>query len=366
VGIGTTTTTININSGATVLSKVAIRNDSASTTRDSEPPTLNLINDSSVTQNQMSRLAFSARSGIGAPIISADITAIYVGDSSGNGRSSDLVFGTSLQTVSQSPIERMRIASNGNVGIGTNLPTADLHLGSSTAKLRVGPTYTSGGDRDFIDILADATDTRITSINERFHIENKGGSLILNETSGNVGIGTTNPVGKLVVFGTGSSGGPSLSVNPNSSSIAAIEVIVGANSTGQDALYVYSTSTAQFNAFIRSNGNLENRNNSYGGISDIKLKENITNAKPKLNDLNKVRVVNFNFKNEETKQLGVIAQELQEIFPGMVEETEDKDREGKLLGTTTKSVKYSVFVPMLIKAVQELKEQLDELKAKVG
>ena len=37
----------------------------------------------------------------------------------------------------------------------------------------------------------------------------------------------------------------------------------------------------------------------------------------------------------------------------MVEDHKDYNEEGEDLGTVTKSVKYSVFVPMLIKAIQE-------------
>ena len=113
---------------------------------------------------------------------------------------------------------------------------------------------------------------------------------------------------------------------------------------------------------VYSNGNVVNQNGSYGAISDIKLKENITDASPKLNDLLKVKVRNYNLIGEDTKQIGVIAQELEEIFPGLIDSSIDKDKDGNYLGTTTKSVKYSVFVPMLIKEIQELKSELDELK----
>ena len=53
------------------------------------------------------------------------------------------------------------------------------------------------------------------------------------------------------------------------------------------------------------------------------------------------------------------------------EEQEVIDEEGNVtkervdLGTTTKSVKYSVFVPMLIKAMQEQQEIINDLKARI-
>lgn len=111
---------------------------------------------------------------------------------------------------------------------------------------------------------------------------------------------------------------------------------------------------------VISNGNVQNTNNSYGAISDVKLKENIVDATPKLADMMKVQIRNYNLKSDpQHKQIGVIAQELEQVFPSMVEETADTDSEGNDLGTTTKSVKYSVFVPMLIKSIQELKALVD-------
>jgi hypothetical protein len=118
---------------------------------------------------------------------------------------------------------------------------------------------------------------------------------------------------------------------------------------------------------IYGNGNVQNSNNSYGAISDVKLKENITDASPKLADLMQVRVRNYNFKSDpDHKQLGVVAQELKQIFPNMIEESPDKDAEGNDLGTTTKGVKYSVFVPMLIKAMQEQQALIESLTARLN
>jgi hypothetical protein len=115
--------------------------------------------------------------------------------------------------------------------------------------------------------------------------------------------------------------------------------------------------STQANVFIvQANGNVKNTNNSYGAISDISLKENIVDATPKLDDLMKVQIRQYNLKSDPThKQIGVIAQELETVFPSMVEEADG-----------IKGVKYSVFVPMLIKALQEQQAIIEQLKAKVG
>jgi|SRR6478736_6329353 len=118
---------------------------------------------------------------------------------------------------------------------------------------------------------------------------------------------------------------------------------------------------------IQRNGNVFNLNNAYGSLSDVKLKENITDATPKLDTLSLVRVVNYNLKADadKAKQIGMIAQELELLFPGLVEEVPDVelvDGERVLLGTATKAIKYSVFIPILVKAVQELAARVAQLE----
>jgi hypothetical protein len=127
----------------------------------------------------------------------------------------------------------------------------------------------------------------------------------------------------------------------------------------------YNVGAGAYKFRVADSGNVTNTNNSYGALSDVKLKENIVDATPKLASLQNVRIVNYNRIGSEEKELGVIAQELEQVFPALVETHIDRDREGNDLGTVTKSVKYSVFVPMLIKAVQEQQAIIESLKARL-
>ena len=76
---------------------------------------------------------------------------------------------------------------------------------------------------------------------------------------------------------------------------------------------------------VYGNGNVQNVNNSYGAISDANLKRDVTDTGPKLSKVLAMRIVNYYLKADpsNTKLLGMIAQELREISPGLVEETPD-------------------------------------------
>jgi hypothetical protein len=136
-----------------------------------------------------------------------------------------------------------------------------------------------------------------------------------------------------------------------------------ARNTTNNSFYAFGYFNRGAGAFrfrVADSGDVTNTNNSYGSISDLKLKENIVDATPKLEDLCKVKVRQYNLKSDpDRKQIGVVAQELEEVFAGLVDVTKDTDKDGNDLGTTTKQVKYSVFVPMLIKAIQELNAKVE-------
>jgi hypothetical protein len=119
--------------------------------------------------------------------------------------------------------------------------------------------------------------------------------------------------------------------------------------------------------YIRADGNLYNLNYSLGALSDSRLKENIVDASPKLEDLLKVRIVDYNLKNcPNKKYIGVVAQELEELFPALVE-TETPNAEEIENGKTTKykTVKYSCFNVMLIKALQEQQQIITNLSLRL-
>jgi hypothetical protein len=121
------------------------------------------------------------------------------------------------------------------------------------------------------------------------------------------------------------------------------------------------------NFIVLDSGDVKNTNNSYGAISDAKLKENIVDANSQWDDLKTLQVRNYNLKEGQTHtQIGLIAQEVELVSPGLVSESPDRDDEGNDLGTVTKSVNYSVLYMKAVKALQEAMERIETLEAKVA
>ena len=122
---------------------------------------------------------------------------------------------------------------------------------------------------------------------------------------------------------------------------------------------------------VYTNGNVVNTNDSYGPlVSDIKYKENIVDAGSQWDDFKAIKFRKFNFKPETGfdtfTQLGVIAQEVELVSPGLVVETPDVDENGNDLGTTTKTVKSSVLTKKALIALQEAMERIENLEAEVA
>lgn len=111
--------------------------------------------------------------------------------------------------------ERMRIDSNGNVGIGNTNPSHNLTLGSATstgttsARLKVYRGADDSGqnlEMGFNHITVTRDSNPLSSAQSTFSIKQKGSDgervAIQVDTSGNVGIGTASPICDLDIHGT--------------------------------------------------------------------------------------------------------------------------------------------------------------------
>ena len=94
---------------------------------------------------------------------------------------------------------------------------------------------------------------------------------------------------------------------------------------------------------------------SYNTSSDYRLKEDLQDFGG-LDMVSKIPVYNYKWKSDESRSYGVMAHELQEVLPNAVSGEKDAEE--------MQGVDYSKIVPLLIKSIQELKAEIEILKAK--
>jgi len=281
-------------------------------------------------------------------------------------------------------------SDNTKVGIGVTAPLATLHVVS------------------FSNTAADNTATfeapTIGSNQSHIHWGTTGdwyirsaagaGKVVLQDTGGNVGIGTASPVAKLDVRdGTGASGsGGHLQIGApianaddkiivfGDSTCALIgaapcvsigeedvdnRLVLRAGSGGfrfktggpgvsvspnaDDALYLGESSN-RWKEVWAVNGTIQ--------TSDVRLKRGIINLKYGLSQVMQLRPVSFQWKNgDNATHLGLIAQEVDAVMPEAVQKSADANAP---LG-----MNYSTLIPVLIKAIQEQQVTLDRAQAEI-
>lgn len=251
--------------------------------------------------------------------------------------------------------ERMRINASGNVGIGTSSPGSNTRLNVAGRGL-----FTSGG--------FDPSDGTASGVSISYDTGNNVGTIGAVQTGvserelrmrGNTLTFFTNGANERmridssgsVVIGATSAAGARFNVT----TAGAEDVIyVDANTAGAagTAVYVLPIRTAAtFRGGVRWNGTSV----EYNTTSDIRLKENITDADDASALIDAIQVRKFDWKETGFHQrYGFVAQELVEVAPEAVSASSDPE---EMMG-----VDYSKLVPMLVKELQSLRARVAQLE----
>jgi hypothetical protein len=153
------------------------------------------------------------------------------------------------------------------------------------------------------------------------------------------------------------------------------------NISGVASGFTTTTQNSQFNsigigtAASATVGEIRATNNITAYYSDKRLKENITNISGALEKLKLINGVTYNSNDvaesfgytDRSLQVGVIAQEIQEILPQAVKLAPfDTDyingKEFSKSGDYYLTVQYERLIPLLIEAIKELSKEIDILK----
>jgi hypothetical protein len=316
--------------------------------------------------NNTRRLSFTTASGGSSAIESVTAGAT----------DQALVFKTTFATET----EKMRITGGGNVGIGTSSPGNKLHVSATSQAdadglIRAENTATTPSS---------ATNTSLTAKNyygtsQFMQWEANGlriGSrIVTNGGAGNVIFTTGSDAermridssGNLLVGTTSDSqtSGNGVKIKPNTYGVGFPSVeVVTAGTSSSSGYTLYSTGAGAYRFYVQDSGQINATSTSIIAISDVTLKENIRDLETGLTEVMNLKPRRFDWKEEtklEAKNVaGFIAQEVEAVLPELVYDYNYNKNESK------KSLKMGDMLPTLVKAIQELKAELDVVKAELN
>ena len=276
--------------------------------------------------------------------------------------------------------EKLKIQGNGNVtfpiGPDTNRDANSIkHASNGFLYIKGGAAGTSIND--------DGEDTRMILFNNgniRFDAGTKDNAMIIEGSTGKVGIGTTSPQRPLHVNGTEgvarftstASGNNGFEVGIGVSSQAFLWLAENSHmefaTNNVERMRITSTGTIfmyGLGGYTSSNADVRYATSSkelYYQTSSKRYKTNIVNLENSLDKIDSLRPVRYVDINTKEPACGLIAEETVEIIPEVVftKEIEGFDE------PQVEGINYSDLVPFLIKSIQELKAEVELLKTQIN
>jgi len=263
--------------------------------------------------------------------------------------------------------EVARFDSSGNFGIGTSSPGAKLDVNgpasvtSFTGTTRLGVTVRgSSGATDYsgIDFIGG---NQVNPLARIAVLSTGGGSFLSFGTSNSYASGITStavsidPNGNFL-FGSTSTASPTLYYIKDSSGGYFAK---NANTTGATTAYDFLINGTRVGAITTSGSNT-----SYATSSDYRLKEDVQPMTGALAKVAALKPVTYKWKVDGSDGEGFIAHELQAVVPGcVIGEKDAVDEDGNI---NPQGIDTSFLVATLTAAIQELKAELDGVKAELA
>ena len=277
---------------------------------------------------------------------SSNIHNLYLGSIyTGYTSPKNIVFITA-DAVGGSGSEAMRIMGDGDIGVGTSTPTnGKLQIDSSTNQISI-ETGTSGDGRLHIGHFANGT------FIGTYGDDGGAGDLIRFGThSGDERMRITSGGDVHISRTTDDQTTDGISLNERG--------LLRAVRTDADCAIFHRLGTDGDVVLFRKGSStvgsvsITTTATSYNTSSDYRLKEDLQDFNA-LDIASKIKMYDFKWKENDSRSYGVMAHELEEVLPQAVSGEKDAEE--------MQSVDYSKLVPILLKSIQELKAEIDELK----
>ncbi|MEZ4778851.1 MAG: tail fiber domain-containing protein [Flavobacteriaceae bacterium] len=288
-------------------------------------------------------------------------------------------------------VDRLFIENtSGEVGIGTTVPLAKLDIVGSAGNgtlIRSATTAANVSGHLWAGSTGFVIDSRLGDLtgDRNLHLQTGGvDRLFIENTTGQIGIGTTAPVSKLDIVATAGQG---MTIRSATTATNVAGFLWSGNSgfvidsrrgdlTGERDIYFQTggntrvfierttgevgIGTTTPNYLLEVNGTAGKPGGGFWtATSDIRLKKNVQDFKMGLDELLQINPVTYQYNDlsgfdTQKTYTGVIAQELQKIIPQMIGFFEKE-------GSQYLNVDGSAFTYILINSVKELAQKKDDL-----